>query len=75
MRKAWGRAGGDELTPLTRLTKREREIVVLLGRGLRDKEIASELCLSVYTVRNHIANARRTVGAASRSHLVSLARR
>jgi DNA-binding CsgD family transcriptional regulator len=60
---------------LARLTKREREIVVLLGRGLRDKAIASQLGLSVHTVRNHIANARRCVGAANRAHLVAITNR
>lgn len=39
------------------LTDREREVLKALGRGLRDKEIASSLCVSVFTVRTHIANA------------------
>lgn len=43
-----------------------------LGRGLRDKEIAAELGISVHTVRNHIAAARGKVNASNRIQLVSL---
>lgn len=45
-----------------------------LGRGLRDKQIASELGISINTVRNHIAAARTKVNAANRAQLVSLAK-
>jgi len=47
---------------------------VRLGRGLRDKEIAAELDLSVHTVRNYIAAARAKFNAANRTQLVALAR-
>jgi len=38
------------------LTRRERQIVRLLARGLSNKEIASELRLEVPTVKNHVHN-------------------
>lgn len=38
------------------LTAREQEILLLLGKGYRYKEIAAQLCISVETVRKHIRN-------------------
>jgi DNA-binding NarL/FixJ family response regulator len=36
------------------LTRRESEVLELLGRGYSNKEIGSELCLSVATVKHHV---------------------
>jgi DNA-binding NarL/FixJ family response regulator len=38
------------------LTAREREILVLIGEGLRNREIAAELVISEATVKTHINN-------------------
>lgn len=43
-------------TELDQLTSREREILLLLDQGLRYKEIAEKIFLSVETVRTHIRN-------------------
>ena len=44
--------GGEE--PLDRLTPREREVLVLIGRGFPNKLIARELGLSEKTVKSHV---------------------
>ncbi len=36
------------------LTQREGEVLALLGRGLSNKEIGTELCLSVATIKHHV---------------------
>ena len=39
-----------------RMTKREREIVVLIAEAMSNKEIAQRLNLSTHTVKSHIHN-------------------
>jgi DNA-binding NarL/FixJ family response regulator len=40
--------------PELSLTRRESEVLALLGQGLSNKEIGNELCLSVATVKHHV---------------------
>ena len=49
---------GDEDKPSDKepLSQREKEIIKLLVKGLTNKEIADQLCLSVYTVSTHRRN-------------------
>ena len=54
------------------LTGREREIVMLLGEGLSNREIAARLTLSVRTVEDHIYKAMAKTGTASRDQLAAL---
>ncbi|MCK6638857.1 MAG: response regulator transcription factor [Bacteroidia bacterium] len=49
-------SGVKESSELDSLTAREREILHLLDQGLRYKEIAEKIFLSVETVRTHIRN-------------------
>ena len=55
------------------LSAREREVLELLAGGADNNEIATSLGISPETVRNHTRNARRKLGARSRSHAIALA--
>ena len=48
--------GEGGLTDAVRMTKREREIVLLITEGLSNKEIARRLAIAAYTVKNHVHN-------------------
>ena len=57
------------------LTCRQRQIVVLAGRGMRDKEIAAVLHLSPHTVSYHLACALRRLEARNRAQAAVLLER
>ena len=44
----------SEATKIARLTEREREVITLVGEGLRNKLIAERLYISEATVRHHL---------------------
>ena len=54
------------------ITEREFEVVKLIKKGLTNKEIAAELCISVNTVNNHIANIFSKTEVGSRIDLLNL---
>lgn len=54
------------------LTDREREIVLLLGLGLSNRDVAERLTLSVRTVEGHIYRAMAKTGTTSREELAAL---
>jgi DNA-binding NarL/FixJ family response regulator len=51
------------------LTAREREVCALVELGLRDKQIAGQLGISVKTVEKHVGAALRKTGSANRTAL------
>jgi DNA-binding NarL/FixJ family response regulator len=55
------------------LTGREREVLALVGRGLSNDEIGSELFLSPATARTHVSHAMAKLGARDRAQLVVIA--
>lgn len=57
------------------LTKREREILVLLSQGLTNKEIAQRLVLSVRTVDAHVEHILSKLNVSSRTRAVAAAAR
>lgn len=54
-----------------RLTCREQEILLLIGRAVRGKRIAQALGISEYTVRKHRASIMRKLGLQSAAQLIS----
>ena len=57
-------------TRLESLTAREREVLQLIGEGRTNREIASQLCLSVKTVEVHRGRIADKLGVRGRSLLV-----
>lgn len=60
---------------LSALTKREREIVLLLSEGMKNREIAERLFISEVTVRHHLTSVFEKLGVANRLELLGLAHR
>ena len=57
------------MTAPTDLTRREWEIVGLIGRGLTNRQIADELGLSTRTVEGHVYRAMTKTDCADRTEL------
>lgn len=55
------------------LTRREREILTLLAKGLRNNQIAKRLDRSPYTVRHHVSELIAKLGANNRAEVVAIA--
>ena len=68
-------ASDDDGAPLDRLTEREREVLIRVVRGSTNKQIATELHLSVRTVETHRARLQEKLGVSGLLELVEFARR
>lgn len=72
----WGRhfrRRGLPEEPAGKLSKREMEVVHLVALGATSPEIAATLHISHNTVRKHVGNAMKKLGARSRAQLVAKA--
>jgi DNA-binding NarL/FixJ family response regulator len=49
------------------LTDRERQVLLLIAQGFTDAEIGRELCISVFTVQNHVKSILRKLEARNRA--------
>jgi DNA-binding NarL/FixJ family response regulator len=67
--------GFEELTPAdSKLSKRQKQLIVMLDRGLSNREIADELGISEHTVKVHLWRLFRRLGVKSRTQTIHYAR-
>ena len=74
---AIGRGGTPEKpsSPRRALTPREREVLALMANGGTNRQIAARLEISEQSVKNHISNLLRKLGARNRTEAAAVARR
>ena len=68
-----GRGQGRGAFPYETLTAREQDVLQLLARGLRNKEIAARLHVSERTVNFHLANIYQKLNVSGRTEALSKA--
>ena len=56
---------------LAALTPREREVLALVVQGLRNREIAARLCISLATAKDHVHHLLAKSGLANRAALIA----
>jgi two-component system nitrate/nitrite response regulator NarL len=64
-----------ETTRITALTEREREVIALVGEGLKNKQIGDRLSITETTVRHHLTSIFTKLGVESRLEMVIFAHR
>jgi DNA-binding NarL/FixJ family response regulator len=79
------RPSGDQLMPsvgsndqthqgfIESLTSREREVIQLIAKGFRNKEVANRLCISETTIRHHLTAIFSKLHISSRQQLLIMA--
>lgn len=65
-------SGPDELAELS---TREREVLVLVAKGMTNREIAAQLVISDATARNHVSHILEKLGLSRRTEAATLAAR
>ncbi len=67
------RAPARRTPTMAQLSPREREVLVVVARGMTNAEIATALDLSEHTVKRHVANILTKTGLANRSAAAAFA--
>ena len=68
-------AAREEERTIDAISDREREVLVLVARGMTNKEIAETLVISENTARNHVSRILDKLGLSRRSEAASFAAR
>jgi DNA-binding NarL/FixJ family response regulator len=74
LRAANAREAGDE-SPMSFLSTRELEVLGLLATGRQNDDIADQLNISPFTVRNHVSNLLRKLDVENRTQAAAFAAR
>jgi len=72
---AGGGAGAVRMSRSAHLSPRERDCLSCAARGMTYREIADALDISSRTVEQHLASARRKLGAHSTAQAIAIATR
>lgn len=73
--KDGGGPASAQLHEDARLTRREREVIDLIGEGLSNKEIAHHLNVATYTVKSHVRNVMEKLALHTRLQIAAYTRR
>jgi DNA-binding NarL/FixJ family response regulator len=74
-RSRFGEQAHPEAARIAALSDRERQVITLIGEGLKNREIASRLSISEVTVRHHLTSIYNKLGVADRLELTIYAYR
>ncbi len=69
-----GEDADGESAPETKLTKRQRQLIIMLDEGLSNRDIAERLGISEHTVKVHLWRLFRRLGVKSRTQTLHYAR-
>jgi DNA-binding NarL/FixJ family response regulator len=73
--KAAETAEPAEVLDDVRMTRREKEVIELIGEGLSNKEIAQRLNIASYTVKSHVRNVMEKLALHTRLQIAAYVRR
>ena len=72
---AAGARGREQVLEGVRMTRREREVVELIGEGMSNKEIAQRLNIASHTVKSHVRNVMEKLALHTRLQIAAYVRR
>ena len=73
--KAADAQGHEHVLEDVRMTRREREVIELIGEGLSNKEIAQRLNIAAHTVKSHVRNVMEKLTLHTRLQIAAYSRR